>query len=263
MSLKNFLLLEGTLEGATAGSSIEIGGDEGHHGARVMRLRPGESILLTDTHGHQAEATVTNVSKSSFDIQLCSVPTHEPAPETTFVLVQALAKGGRDESAIEMATELGVDRIIPWQADRSVVQWKGAKEGKGLEKWRARINAAVKQSRRARIPVLEPVVTSDDLAAQIARAVDSGSTVLALHESATVGLGAHLRDLNHAAGTQEGIPRDVWVIVGPEGGISDSEIDRFARAGATPTLLGTEILRASSAGPAALAALCAVTGRWQ
>ena len=263
MSLKNFLLLEGTLEDATAGSSIEIGGDEGHHGARVMRLRPGESILLTDTHGHQAEATVTSVSKSSFDIQLCSAPMHEPAPETTFVLVQALAKGGRDESAIEMATELGVDRVIPWQADRRVVQWKGVKEEKGREKWRSRIIAAVKQSRRARIPALETAVTSAELVPLIESAVSRGAMVLALHESATERLGGVTRELAMRAANAGEMPGEVWVLVGPEGGISDEEIRRFSAAGAAPVLLGNEILRASSAGPAALAALCSVIGRWQ
>ena len=109
MSLKNFLLLEGTLEGASTGAAFSIGGDEGHHGARVMRLRSGERILVTDASAHQAEASIVSVSKSSFDIELSETPRHEEAPATLLVLVQALAKGGRDESAIEMATELGVD----------------------------------------------------------------------------------------------------------------------------------------------------------
>ncbi len=263
MSLKNFLLLEGTLEGASTGAAFSIGGDEGHHGARVMRLRSGERILVTDASGHQAEASVVNVSKSGFDIELNETPSSQAEPSTRLVLVQALAKGGRDESAIEMATELGVDRVVPWQADRSVVQWKGAKEHKGLEKWRARIVAAVKQSRRARIPELEGAVTSTELALLVERAVAEGATVLALHESATSGLGPIIRDLSARGSIDEAMPKTVWVIVGPEGGITDDEIARFAAAGATPILLGAEVLRASSAGPAALAALCSVIGRWQ
>ncbi|WP_190870337.1 16S rRNA (uracil(1498)-N(3))-methyltransferase [Dermabacter vaginalis] len=263
MSLKNFLLLEDTLEAASTGAVFSIGGDEGHHGARVMRLRAGESILVTDACAHQAEASIVSVSKSSFDIELSETPRYEEAPATLLVLVQALAKGGRDESAIEMATELGVDRVIPWQADRSVVQWKGVKEEKGREKWRSRINAAVKQSRRARIPALETAVTSAELAPLIESAVSRGAMVLALHESATERLGRVTRELAMRAANAGEMPGEVWVLVGPEGGISDEEIRRFSAAGATPVLLGNEILRASSAGPAALAALCSVIGRWQ
>ncbi|SHV76844.1 ribosomal RNA small subunit methyltransferase E [Mycobacteroides abscessus subsp. abscessus] len=263
MSLKNFLLLEGTLAGASAGATFSIGGDEGHHGARVMRLRAGERILVTDAYGHQAGASVVSVSKSGFEIELSEAPRHEEEPATQLVLVQALAKGGRDESAIEMATELGVDRLVPWQAERSVVQWKGAKENKGLEKWRARINAAVKQSRRARIPELERAVTSAELASLIESAVSSGARVLVLHENAHERLGPIVRDLATRAEQAAETPKEVWIIVGPEGGITGEEIAQFTDSGAIPLLLGKEILRASSAGPAALAALCAALGRWQ
>jgi len=172
----------------------------------------------------------------------------EPAPATRFVLVQALAKGDRDEQAIEAATELGVDEIVPWQAERSVVVWRGERAAKSLAKWAAVVTRATKQSRRARVPLTSPAV---GLAPLVARVGESALT-LVLHEDATEPLATvELPD--------EG---DVLLVVGPEGGISEREVEALRGAGARPVRLGSTILRASSAGPAGLAVLSA-GARWR
>lgn len=258
MSLKNFLLLDSTLARSSPGSEIVVSGTEGHHGAKVMRLRVGEQLLLTDAHGYQTQAEVRNVGKSEFTVAISSLPRAAPLRAPRLTLVQALAKGSRDEAAVETATELGADSIIPWQADRCVVQWKGEKAARGREKWIATVRAAVKQSRRSSIPEVGAAMNSRDLAVAVAEKVAAGSAVYVLHEDAVDGFSTHLSRISV---TEEPLP-EIVVVVGPEGGISEREAELLASSGAVLTRLGTEILRASSAGPAALAALCAVTGRW-
>lgn len=259
MSLKNFLLLEGTLAGLDAGARVRIDGSEGHHGARVMRLRTGESILVTDTHRHQVHAEVIEVDRGAFTVRLAAPSAPAPEISPRLVLVQALAKGGRDDAAVETATELGVDAIVPWQSERAIVQWKGERAERGREKWTATVHAAVKQSRRATIPAVGSALATPALAAEVRERVDAGALVLLLHEEAADGLSGTIAAL---ATGQRPLPPEIWVMVGPEGGVSQSEVSALHDAGATPTRLGTEIMRASSAGPAALAALAAAVGRW-
>jgi 16S rRNA (uracil1498-N3)-methyltransferase len=189
-----------------------------------------------------AERLVMRVEATSFDDD----------PEV--VLVQALAKAGRDEQAIEAATELGVTRIVPWAAVRSVVQWRGAKADKARASWEDRVLAAAKQSRRARVPAVDGLVTTPQLASAVAAAVARGERVVVLHESA----GAPL-----AFAPVKGEPLEpLWFIVGPEGGIADDELATLVAAGAVAARLGPYVLRASSAGPAAIAAAAALRGAW-
>ena len=162
--------------------------------------------------------------------------------------MQALAKGDRDEQAVEAATELGVDEVVPWQAERSVVVWRGERAAKSLAKWAAVVARATKQSRRSRMPVTSPAVGFAPLVARVGRS----ALTLVLHEDATEALAAvELPDSG-----------DVLVVVGPEGGITDREVAALTDAGARAVRLGSTILRASSAGPAALAVLSART-RWR
>lgn len=172
--------------------------------------------------------------------------------------MQALAKGDRDELAIEAATEVGVDRVIPWQADRSIVVWRGARAAKSHARWVATVRSAMKQARRARLPMVEQPVTSQQLVDVIAETTQTGGVVYVLHESATTALTSQPRP----PGGEELAPVDVVVVVGPEGGISDSELEKFTAAGAQAVLLGPHVLRTSTAGPVALALLSASTGRW-
>ena len=170
-------------------------------------------------------------------------------PRPSIHLVQALAKGDRDELAVQAATELDVDGVIPWQAARSVSRWDAAKAVKNRERWQTIAREATKQSMRAWMPVIEPLATTAQLTARAAE-----STVLVLDptaEYALTSLTAH--DLGHG---------DVLLVVGPEGGVSPEERDALVAAGARCVRLGTSVLRTSTAGPAAIAVLSATLGRW-
>ena len=172
-----------------------------------------------------------------------------PAPR--LVLVQALAKGGRDELAIETATELGVDAVVPWQSARSVVVWSGERGERSRRKWGTTVRAAAKQARRAIVPQVRPTLTT----AQLAASASAAAAVLVLHEAAGT-------PLTSVPLPEAGTDGEVLVVVGPEGGISDAELEALASAGGVPVRLGPHVLRSSSAGPAALAVLSARLGRW-
>jgi 16S rRNA (uracil1498-N3)-methyltransferase len=242
-----FIVSPDQLAGAAVGSEITLDGPEGRHGATVRRIGVGEQVLLTDGAGHRAGAVVEGVGVGALRLRLQSVTLERP-PDPRFVLVQALAKGDRDEQAIEAATELGVDEVVPWQAARSIVIWRGERAVRSRRKWESVVLAATKQSRRTRVPqVSEPV----GLTAVISR-IEAAALALVLHESAGQPL----------AGLALPGSGEVLLIVGPEGGVSPEELSAFVAAGAVAVRLGPHVLRSSSAGPAALAVLSAA-GRWR
>jgi 16S rRNA (uracil1498-N3)-methyltransferase len=235
------------LAGATAGSELILAGSEGRHGATVKRIGLGEQVLLTDGVGHRADAVVASVGVGTLGLHLSAI-TLEREPDSRFVLIQALAKGDRDEQAIEAATELGVDEVVPWQAARSIVIWRGERALRSLRKWQSVVLAATKQSRRTRIPMVGDLA---DQGAVLTR-IKEARLALVLHEEAGQPL----------AGLALPPAGDVLVIVGPEGGVAPDELSAFVAAGAVPVRLGHGVLRSSSAGPAALAVMCAA-GRWR
>lgn len=229
------------------GDTLVLTGAEAHHAATVKRLAVGELVLLSDGSGGLAEARASRVSPDRVVFEVLSRGVL-PTPEPRLVVVQALPKGERAELAVELLTELGVDEIVPWSAARSISQWKGDRVAKGLAKWQRAAQAAAKQSRRARIPVVAELAGSDQVAARIAAA----RVGLLLHEEAEDPLS---RVAVPAAG-------EVLLVVGPEGGLSPAELALFTAAGGRPVRLGAEVLRTSTAGAAALAVLSVALGRW-
>ncbi len=255
----SFLLLDADLEGLEAGDATVLAGDEGRHAAKVARIGVGEELLLTDTAGHQARARVTAAAKESLELELLEPPRRAPVRVPRLALVQALATGGRDEQAVESATELGVDRVTPWIARRSVSVWKGERRTRGRAKWEQTVRTAVKQCRRPGIPVVDAAVDTAALVADVRERVASGALVLVLHEQENTPLLRWTEELGTAA--ERRVP-EVAMIVGPEGGIAEDELAALRDAGARSVLLGPEVLRSSTAGPAALAVISALVGRW-
>jgi 16S rRNA (uracil1498-N3)-methyltransferase len=232
---------------AAVGDEVDVTGTEGRHAVAVVRLRAGETVLLGGD-GRRAAATVTHTGRDSFAARLDSV-VDEPEPDPRFVLVQALAKGGRDEQAVETATELGVDEVVPWSSARGVVVWRGReREERGRQRWESVCVAASKQSRRARVPVVSAPVGT----AGVAERLSAAALALVLHESAA-------EPLSGVALPAHG---EIVLVVGPEGGIADTELESLTGAGGRLVRLGPQVLRSSTAGPAALAVLAAA-GRWR
>ncbi|UNX53614.1 16S rRNA (uracil(1498)-N(3))-methyltransferase [Georgenia sp. TF02-10] len=254
----------GALDGARPGAVVTLTGAEARHAVTVRRLRPGEVVDLVDGAGRRVTGAVRDAAPDRLAVAVTAV-TDEPPPAVRLVLVQALAKGGRDEQAVETATELGVDAVVPWQADRSVSVWAGARAERGRRRWEAVALAAAKQARRAWVPAVHEPVTSAALPAAVASTVAAGGAVLVLHETAPVPLTAAALPAPAAvvAGADGATrPTVLAVVVGPEGGITDAELTALEAAGAQAVRLGPHVLRTSTAGPAALAVLAPALGRW-
>ncbi|MBN2176857.1 MAG: 16S rRNA (uracil(1498)-N(3))-methyltransferase [Demequinaceae bacterium] len=236
---------------ARVGGTVTLDGPEGHHAVEVQRLGVGERIDLVDGQGTRARSCVMAVSAGRLEAKVEAVSRDADRP---LVLVQALAKHKRDEAAIEAATELGVTRVVPWQASRSIVRWEGRKAEAGRARWASVVAQAAKVARRALVPEVSDPVSSPELVALVSEAASRGAIVLLLHEDAGVGIAERVERL--------GEQTEAWIVVGPEGSIADDEAADLTRAGALATRLGPYILRSGSAGPAALAALKALTGDW-
>src|SRR5699024_11883756 len=150
-----------------------------------MRLRAGEQVQVVDGAGVRLTGQVAAVDGGAhLDLDVLSVE-REQAPGCRLVLVQALAKGGRDELAIEAGTEVGMDAVVPWQSARSVSRWRGPKAAKGVERWRHVVRAAAKQSRRAFLPAVADLVHGEQLLTTVRAAVADGGVGLVAHERAS------------------------------------------------------------------------------
>jgi 16S rRNA (uracil1498-N3)-methyltransferase len=240
------VFLSDAVTSASRGGTLVLDGDEGRHAATVMRLRVGERLVLTDGAGTSATCTVTDAAKTALTVSVDSVDHGERVPPRVTV-VQAIPKGDRGELAVEMLTEIDVDRIVPWAAARSVAVWRGERAAKSLAKWRAAARAAAKQSRRSWLPEVTDLASTDDVVGLLAEA----DLAVVLHEDAELAWGEL---------ALEGVG-SVVVVVGPEGGLTDEELAAFSAA-ASIVRLGSSVLRTSTAGVAAVAALLSRTPRW-
>lgn len=230
---------------------VVLSGAEGRHAATVRRLSAGDQVQLTDGAGTRARCRVAEVGK---DTLVCAVEERatDPVPCPWLTVVQALPKGDRGELAVESMTEVGVDTIVPWPAERCVTRWKPERVPKALGKWRATAREAAKQARRSRIPeVTEPAATGE-----VASRISTAGLGLVLHEEA----GHRLSELVVPGGSAES--GGIVLVVGPEGGFTAAELQSFDTAGAVRSLLGPTVLRTSTAGVAALSVLQARCERW-
>ena len=220
MTAPLYLLRAGALDDVSAGAEVELDGVEARHAVTVRRTRVGERIDLADGHGLRARCVVTLAEAVARRPRLRATVEQvdrAPAPWPRLVLVQALAKGGRDELAVETATELGVDAVLPWQSARSVVVWSGERGLRSRDRWLATARAAAKQSRRAVVPVVETAHDTTELARRVAATLSTGGQALILHEDAELPL---VSAFLPAPGRQG----EVLVIVGPEGGITGEDV---------------------------------------
>ncbi len=251
MTAPVFLSEPGTLAGLGAGELYLLGGTEGRHAGVVQRRSPGERVDVVDTVGTRLVGEVAEVTPEGVHVRVREVVV-EPVGSPRLVLVQALAKGDRDEMAIEAATEVGVEAVVPWQAERSIVVWRGDRVAKSRARWLGTVRAAAKQARRAHVPQVDLAVDGTALVRRVRETVEGGGAVLVLHEDATAAI----------AGTPLPERGDLVVVVGPEGGISERELAGMLDAGAVAVRLGPHVLRTSTAGPVALALLAQRLGRW-
>ena len=225
---------------------IEIAGDEAHHAIKVLRITVGEEILISDGTGNWVRANVENIEKKTFTSKVLERG-FQPEKSPRLIVVQGLPKSDRVKDAIEILVESGVDVIIPWQADRSISKWRQD----SLAKWQNVAVAATKQSRRFR----KPEIIDGLSLSQLLEIESENSVVLVMHESATT-------KLSEVVTSKFSGMSEIIIVIGPEGGISDSELADLEGAGAHIVGLGPEVFRSAHAGGAALSAVSALIGRW-
>lgn len=232
------------------GAVAVLDGQEGRHAATVRRIRVGEPITLSDGRGLLAESEVVATQRDRLDLRILNRTVAQRVTPTVTV-IQAVPKSDRSELAVELMTEAGVDTVVPWQAARCIANWEG-KAAKAVEKWRAAARSAARQSRRPYIPEVADLHRTREIVDLVRAAVSGGAIVAALHESGA----GKFTELPFAEASE------VVLVVGPEGGLDDSEIAALTEAGAAPVLLGPTVLRTSTAAAVALGALGALTTRW-
>ena len=224
----------------TVGGLYEFANDDANHAIRVLRIQTGAEFMLSDGQGSWSQVVATEVKKKSMQVRVIDSGFQQPLA-TTITVVQALPKGDRAKEAVELLTEAGVDRIVPWASARSI--------GKGSEKFAITAREASKQSRRFRIPEVTETATT----AQICEAIKISDLAIAFHESATSKLSDQVSSHN---------VEHLLIIIGPEGGLTDEEIAAFTDAGAKVALMGRPILRSAHAGIAAVSAVSALLKVW-
>lgn len=237
--------LSDELVAPAVGEQVSVTGAEARHAVTVSRLAVGESISIGNGAGLVVSGSIVSAETGAFTVEVETVD-QTPAASPAIWLAQALAKGDRDEYAVQQATELGVDGVIPWAAQRSIVKWEGNKIAKGHQRWSAIVREATKQSLRPWIPEVGDLASTAVLCSLAGEA-----RMIVLDPTA-----------QEALSTLEPDGRDIVLVVGPEGGISDAELSRLTAAGASAWRLGGPVLRTSTAGPAAIAVLNSRLGRW-
>jgi 16S rRNA (uracil1498-N3)-methyltransferase len=240
------------LADSVAGDTVLLVGEEARHAAAVVRVRVGERIRVSDGVSEYVDGIVIAVAKHQVEVRVQSRFSAPPA-DLRIVVAQALAKGDSSSTAVELLTEVGVDEILPWSALRSIAKWettttKGTvtQVGKGRERWMSVAREATKQSRRIVIPKIGSLHSTRELIARI----HSADCAIVLHESGEEPI------------AKIPLPNDgeVLLIVGPEGGIDESELELFRLAGAHIAVLGPTVLRSAHAG--GVAAAVVMSAHW-
>ena len=232
------------VEELAPGKTQELSGDEGHHAVSVMRLQIGEQIKIADNSGNWVSGGITEISKKSLKIEVSDRGSVRAlVPE--LIVVQAVTKADRNKEMLELLTVAGADQIIPWQAERCISKW----QSDSASKWLVAIKEAAKQSRRVKLPVLSNEVSTN----QLVKLFNPDDQIIILHEAAQAGISTFQL---HAD------TKRIFVIIGPEGGISENEISQLLPANGVMLQLGGNVLRSAHAGFAALSAVSTLIGRW-
>lgn len=214
------------------------------HIATVLRLKTGETLLLADGCGHEAIATIKAIEIEGIVVTLQPCYSLPAAEETLPVtLCQGLPKGEKLDLILQKATELGVSRIVPFAAERSVVRLAGDRLSKRVSRWQKIAQEAARQSERLSVP---SVGFYDNLAALLTK--EEGALKLLLWE------GEKEQGLRELLDRSEK-PASVAIVIGPEGGLSGAEAAEAVEAGYIPVSLGGRILRTETAGLAVVSIL--------
>lgn len=218
------------------------------HISKVLRMQPGDKIQIVSDDGVTAIAEIVSLQADNVVVRCLEklAESHEPSVKIT--LAQGLAKGEKMDFIIQKAVEMGASSIVPVAMEHSVVRLEGAKADKKVERWQKIAEAAAKQSKRDIIPQVQSVQTMQQMLANN----DLQHKIIAYECEDRRGLKTALQSCDNL--------QELLLIIGPEGGISEFELELARKNGAVPVSLGKRILRAETAGVVALSAILYETG---
>ena len=228
----------------SSGQRQVLENEEAHHAIKVLRLNIGEVIKISDGVGNWVSGPIVEIAKKELFVSITERGEIQAAkPE--LVLVQAITKSDRNKEMLELAVEAGVNRIIPWQSERSISKWQSDSE----QKWQVGIKQSCKQARQVKLPQLMQVMSTSE----VITSIGEGGFGIVFHEEAST----KFSDL-----TIPNSQSSVYLVIGPEGGISEQELLSFQNNGSKVVRLGDTVLRSAHAGFAALSAVQTKLGRW-
>lgn len=221
------------------GKTCELDENAAGHVGRVLRMQPGQPLILFNGDGHDYNASIVAASKKHVQVEITSGTRKDTESPLELVLGQTLSKGDRMDYAVQKAVEMGVSRIVPLSTERCDVKLKGDREEKRLRHWQQVAISAAEQCGRARVPEILPVMT----VSQWLEHSQDCDLRLVLHHRTEQSLDSLAK------------PGSVALMIGPEGGLSTDEITQAETAGFLPVALGPRVLRTETA-PVAALALC-------
>lgn len=228
-----------------------IEGVDARHISKVLRMQPGTQLQIVSDDGVSALAEITAIDSERVTVRCLEKLAESHEPRVKLVLAQGLAKGEKMDFIIQKAVEMGAYSVIPVAMEHSVVRLDGAKAAKKVERWQKIAESAAKQSKRDIIPQVQPVQSMAEMLAKCT----CQTKIIAYECEDRLSLKAALRAAGEAGGISE-----LLLIIGPEGGISEGELEQARQAGAVPVSLGRRILRAETAGLVAISAIFYETG---
>ncbi len=232
MSTNRFFILPSGLDG----DRVRLSPEQSHQIHHVLRLRPGDSIIVLDGAGSEHDVTLTRVEKREVVGQVTSTRRTHGEPAAHITLFQSVLAREKFEWVLQKGTEVGVSRFVPVLTERSLVRVKTLEDNK-LDRWRRILVEAAEQSHRGRVPTLDPIHPFSEAVCEMAH----------FDRSLIAATSGPTRTLKEALGPDEEPPASVAILIGPEGGLSDDEVRQACDSGAVPVSLGPRILRTETA----------------
>lgn len=238
----------GSLDSVEVGTTLLLTDDAHHYLSRVRRVRAGAGLILFDGDGVEANGVIVSMTGARIVVEMESPCRFQPTPACSIHIAPALIKGERMDVCIQKLVELGVSSVAPIATEHTVVRLRGERADKRQKRYIDIARDAARQSGRATVPTVHPIRDIDTLLRDCGREAHDAQTLRVI-------LSVRERDRRLRDVLPSGPPRSVWVMVGPEGGFSEREVEYAQRCGFVSVGLGRHVLRADTACIAVVAAL--------
>lgn len=221
----------------TGAKIITFAEEDAYHIARVLRMKPGEKVTAADRRSRVYYLVLTKVSTEAVCGKVLKEELDQSEPEIKITLLQSILKGEKMDLVLQKGTEVGVSAFIPFLSTRTVARPNPGQFQKKQERWQRIVEEAAKQCGRGIIPKVNPIVNWE----RLEQILSQRPSLVAWEEERASSLRETLDTI--------GKPAELLLIIGPEGGLAETEVEQLLTWGALSVSLGSRILRAETAGP--------------